>query len=173
MKQFPFSTFPTLKTERLILRALTFDDVKSIFELRSSKEVNKLITRKTPKNLEEANDFISVCHKEFTNKNRIFWAMEFNKKLIGTIVFHRISLKTEYAEIGCELFPNYQKKGFMNEAMTTVLKFGFDILKLKTIEAFTHKNNIASIALLKKYNFVFQPERKCESVEHNRIFKLN
>ena len=172
MEQFSFLTFPILKTKRLILRSLTFDDATSILELRSSKEVNKLITRKTPKNLEDTEEFISVCHKEFTNKNRVFWAMEFNKIIIGTIVLYRIPLDVQYAEIGYELFPKYQQKGFMSEAMTAVLEFGLNVLKLKTIEAFTHKNNIASIALLEKHGFVFQPERKCESVEHNRIWKL-
>ena len=53
MKEFSFLTFPILKTERLRLRALTFDDATSIFELRSRKVENKLITRKTPKNLKD------------------------------------------------------------------------------------------------------------------------
>ncbi|MGB0879856.1 MAG: GNAT family N-acetyltransferase [Polaribacter sp.] len=172
MKEFSFLTFPILKTERLTLRALTFDDVESIFELRSSKEVNKLITRKTPKNLEDAKEFISVCHQEFTNKNRIFWAIEFNKKIIGTIVLYRISSETEYAEIGYELFPTYHQKGFMSEAMTAVLKFEAEHLKLKTIEAFTHKNNMASRSLLEKHHFVFQPTRREKGFENNRIFKL-
>ena len=60
----------------------------------------------------------------------------------------------------------------MSEAMTAVLKFEAEHLKLKTIEAFTHKNNVASRALLEKHHFVFQPKRKCESFEYNRIFKL-
>lgn len=172
MEAFSFLTFPVLKTERVTLRALTLDDATSIFELRTSKEVNKLITRKNPKNLEDTKAFISVCHAEFTNKHRVFWAMEFNEKIIGTIVLYRIPIDIQYAEIGYELFPKYHQKGFMSEAMAAVLKFGFNILKLKTIEAFTHKNNMASITLLEKHGFVFQPKRKCESFEYNRIFKL-
>ena len=46
-------------------------------------------------------------------------------------------------------------------------------MQLKIIEAFTHQNNIASIALLEKHNFVFQPERSDESFENNRIFRLD
>ena len=167
-----FILFPKLKTDRLVLRELNFNDIQAIFELRSSKEINKLITRETPKNIKDAENFIKVCHSEFKKENRIFWAMEFNNKLIGTIVFHRISIDNNYAEIGYELNPKYQQKGFMSEAMKNVLEFGIDKMKLKTIEAFTHKNNIASIALLEKHNFVFQPERKCKSVEDNRIWKL-
>ena len=60
----------------------------------------------------------------------------------------------------------------MSEAIVSVLNFGFKDLQLNTIEAFTHKNNIASIALLKKHQFIFQPERKDEGFENNRIFRL-
>lgn len=167
-----FTSFPKLKTERLTLRELSFNDIKAVFDLRSSEEINKLITRKTPAYLEEAKEFISVCHSEFKNQNRVFWAMEFNKEVIGTIVFHNISLKDNYAEIGYELNPKFQQKGFMSEAMNAVLEFGKTKMKFKTIEAFTHKNNIPSITLLEKYNFVLMPERKCKSVADNRIYKL-
>jgi len=167
-----FTSFPKLKTERLTLRELSFNDIKAVFDLRSSKEINKLITRKTPAYLEEAKEFISVCHSEFKNQNRVFWAMEFNKEVIGTIVFHNISLKDNYAEIGYELNPKFQQKGFMSEAINAVLEFGKTKMKFKTIEAFTHKNNIPSITLLEKYNFVLIPERKCKTVDDNRIYKL-
>ena len=169
---FSFIDFPILKTERLILRKLTFNDVFAIFKLRSSKEINELISRETPKNLKDAEKFIKVCHTEFEKENRIFWAMEFENTLIGTIVYHNISLVNKYAEIGYELNPRYQQKGFMSEAMDKVLAFGINKIKLKTVEAFTHKNNKASITLLEKYHFVFQPKRKCSSVENNRIWKL-
>lgn len=169
---FSFDTFPNLKTERLTLRELNFNDVQAIFKLRSSKEINKLISRKTPKNLSEAKEFIQTCHEEFKNENRIFWAINFNNNLIGTIVYHKIDTQNNYAEIGYELNPIFQQQGFMSEALKKVLKFGFNKMKLKTIEAFTHENNIASIALLKKHCFIYQPNRKCSHFESNRIFKI-
>ncbi|MDG1529471.1 MAG: GNAT family N-acetyltransferase [Polaribacter sp.] len=168
------TTFPELQTERLILRQLKTDDVNAIFELRSSDEINKLITRKTPKNLEDAAEFINVCHQEFEKQNRIFWAMQYKEtnELIGTIVYHNISLDKYYAEIGYEMNPKFHKKGFMNEAMQAIISFGIKTKNLKVIEAFTHQNNMASIALLEKHNFVLQPERKDEGFENNRIFRL-
>ena len=171
MQRFTFDFFPNLKTERLLLRALSNHDVTTIFELRSDKKVNALIKRETPDNIEDARKFIAICHEEFQHQNRIFWGMEFQNNIIGTIVFHRISAKEHYAEIGYELFPKFQKQGFMSEAMKEVLEFGIQKMNLKVIEAYTHKNNIPSQALLKKYDFVLQPDRKCESFEHNRIFR--
>ena len=175
MKLFSFIHFPEINTERLLLRQLNTDDVKAIFKLRSNKEINKLISRNTPKSLDEASEFITICHQEFEKQNRIFWAMVLKEtnEVIGTIVYHKISLDTNYAEIGYELDPSFHQKGFMSEAMNAVLEFGISKMNLKVIEAFTHKNNIASIALLEKHLFVFQPKRRDEGVENNRIFRLD
>ena len=168
------NSFPGLTSERLSLRKLNDEDIQAIFELRSSKEINRFITRKTPKNLDDAKEFISVCHQEFKNQHRIFWAIEdkSTKQLIGSIVYHRISIETNYAEIGYELDPAFHQKGFMSEAMKAVLEFGKSTMQLKTIEAFTHQNNTASKTLLEKHNFIFQTERREEGFENNRIFRL-
>ena len=45
-----FTPFPVLETERLTLRALTLEDAKPLFALRSNKSINKFIERKVPRN---------------------------------------------------------------------------------------------------------------------------
>ncbi len=172
--EYNFTPFPTLQTERLILRKLNLNDYKQIFDLRTNKKVNKFITRNTPKNLTDAKGFIDMISNLVSKNEAVFWVIEHknNSQLIGTIGLRHFEVDDNYAEVGYELDPNYQQKGFMSEALQTVLDFGYTKLKLKTIEAFTHKNNNASIALLKKHHFVFQPERRCKSVVTNRIWKL-
>lgn len=166
--------FPELSTERLILRQLSFNDRRAIFKLRSNKEINLLITRETPKNLSEADAFIQACLDEFEKENRVFWAIQLkdSNQIIGTIVFHNIDLENNYAEIGYELNPDFQKEGFMTEAMKDVLEFG-RTMDLKTIEAFTHKNNNASIALLEKYQFILNTAKKDDLIENNHVFCLD
>ena len=82
------TTFPELSSERLTLRQLSFKDKRDIFKLRANKEVNKLITRETPKNLNDADAFIQTCLDEFEKGNRIFWAIEQKEtyQMIGTHV---------------------------------------------------------------------------------------
>jgi [ribosomal protein S5]-alanine N-acetyltransferase len=174
MNPFSFALFPELSTERLTLRELTFNDKKSIFRLRTNKEINKLIVRDSLNNLNEAEAFIDLCHHEFAKENRIFWAMELKEtnQLIGTIVFHKIDLENKYAEIGYELNPDYHEEGYTSEAMKSVLEFGQTAMSLTTVEAFTHQNNTASITLLEKHQFILQAERRDEGLENNRIFQL-
>lgn len=169
---FLFNPFPKLKTERLLLREASFNDIKTVFELRSNKEINKFVGTKRVESLNEAKDFIIICDALYKQEKRIFWLIEYQKKVIGSIVFHNISLDNNYAEIGYKLKNENQQQGFMSEAIEKVINFGFSEMKLKTIEAYTHKNNIASIALLEKNKFIFQPERKCDVYDFNRIWKL-
>ncbi|MDC1375236.1 GNAT family N-acetyltransferase [Polaribacter sp.] len=122
-------------------------------------------------NLEEAKDFIQTCNALYKKEKRIFWVLTNQVEILGTVVLLRISLARKYAEIGYKLKTEKQQKGYMSEAMTAVLNFGIEQLNLKIIEAYTHKNNLRSIALLKKHHFVFQVHRKDPSFEHNRIFK--
>jgi len=166
------TTFPELSTERLTLRQLSFKDKRDIFKLRANKEVNKLIARETPKNLNDADAFIQTCLDEFEKGNRIFWAIEQKEtyQMIGTIVFHNINVENSYAEVGYELNPDYQKEGFMSEATEAILAFGKNTLNLKTVEAFTHKDNTDSITLLEKHQFILGDD---DLFGDNRVFSLN
>lgn len=169
------STFPNLFSDRLQLRQLSFSDKKDVLRLRSNTEINHFITRDTPKNLNDAEGFIQTCLDEFEKENRIFWAIEKKEsnEIIGTIVYHNINIVNNYAEIGYELHPDAQNKGFMSEAITSVLAYGKSTLKLNTIEAFTHQNNTASISLLKKHHFILQKDKKDIIIKDNCIFRLD
>lgn len=171
---FNFSPFPVLETERLTLRELNLEDTKTIFGLRTNKEVNTYIKRDTPKNLSETRAFIDMISNLVSDNEGIFWVIETKQsnEIIGTIGLRNFDLEDNYAEVGYELNPDYQQEGFMTEALKEVINFGFNNLELKTIEGFTHQNNSASIALLEKQDFVFQPERKDEDFEDNRIYRL-
>jgi ribosomal-protein-alanine N-acetyltransferase len=171
---FNFTPFPVLETERLTLRALTLEDAKAIFGLRTNKEVNEYIDRKVPRNLSEARAFIDRISTLAENNKGIFWviASKSTNELMGTIGLRNFEDEEDYAEIGYEINPDYQERGYMSEAFEPVLNYGFQNLELKTIEAFTHKNNTASIALLEKLDFVFDPERKDEGFENNISYLL-
>jgi len=171
---FDFTTFPVLETDRLTLRALNLDDAKAIFGLRANKEVNEFIQREPPKNLSESRAFIDEISNIISSNEGIFWVIESNNsnELLGTIGLRNFDAEENYAEIGYEIHPDYQERGYMNEAFDAVIEYGFKNMALKNIEAFTHKNNIASIALLEKQDFVLLPERRDVGFDDNRIYLL-
>ena len=171
MEKFNFNLFPELSTERLILRQPTPRDSKAIYLLRSNKKINELISRKMPQSISETTKFIAELNNRFYDKKNIFWVIvskEYNQ-VIGSIGYQNFNNNFSYAEIGYELHPDEHKKGFMNESCEAVLNFGLHTINLKTIEAFTHKDNEASKALLKKHQFVFQIKRREKGFDNNRM----
>ena len=151
-----FSPFPILQTERLILRRLSLDDAEEIFFLRSDETVNKYIDRPRATSIEDAYNFINKTNHSIENNELIDWAIAFknNSRLIGSICLWNIFKEENKAEVGYELLPDFQGKGIAQEAMFTVLDYGFNIMLLNKIEAYTHKENSSSIKLLEKFGFV-------------------
>jgi len=146
------STFPILTTERLILRQLLESDVEEIFLLRSDTIINKFLARKPSETLEDALNFI----KNIQKNELLYWAItqSHNGKLIGTICLFDFSDELNKCEIGYELLTDYQGQGIMSEAMKKIIEFALHAYGLKTIDAFTHKDNQSSTKLLQKFNFV-------------------
>jgi ribosomal-protein-alanine N-acetyltransferase len=171
---FNFTPFPVLETERLTLRALELNDAKAIFGLRTNKEVNTFITRTMLNNLSETRALIDSISNSIANNTRIFWVLESKNtaELLGTIGLNNFETEENYAEIGYDLHPDFQENGYMSEAFEAILKFSAKQMDLKFVEAFTHQNNNASVALLKKYNFELQPDKKDADFEDNQIYRF-
>lgn len=150
-----FTPFPNLTTERLLLRQLNENDENEIFKLRSDERVNKYLSRSKASSVEEAREFITKINKGIQDNQSLYWAITFKEdtKLIGTVCLWNISKENDTAEIGYELIPDYHEKGLMQEALTKVIGFGFENMKLKAIEAYTHPHNDGSTKLLVKNNF--------------------
>ena len=62
--------------------------------------------------------------------------------------------KQEGAELGCGIIPEYQNRGFMKEALLRVVNYGFEVMNLKTLDAYTEEKNMSSIKLLENCNFI-------------------
>jgi ribosomal-protein-alanine N-acetyltransferase len=171
---FNFTPFPVLETERFTLRALDLNDAKAIFGLRTNKEVNTYIKRTMLNNLSEARAFIDSISNSVANNTSIFWVLESKDtaELLGTVGLRNFDIEEDYAEIGYDMHPDFQENGYMSEAFKAILNFSAKQMDLKFIEAFTHKDNNASVALLEKYNFELQPDRKDVDFEDNRVYRL-
>jgi len=156
MNELDLTSFPELSTERLLLRELRMEDVEEIYLLRSDESVNVLIDRVTATSIADAYSFINKIISAQNNNESVMWviALKDDPKLIGTICYWNIVKEKDEAEVGYELLPPYHGKGIMHEALKKVIKYGFDILKLKKIIADSKDINLNSIKLLEKCGFV-------------------
>jgi ribosomal-protein-alanine N-acetyltransferase len=155
MDKMNFIPFPTLVTERLILRQITNEDLNEFFILKSDERLLKYYDAKA-KTYQEALQFLQKNNDGIARNEWIVWGITLKRenKLIGSICFWNISEELSKAEIGYELMHEWQGKGIMQEAIKAVTEYGFNDMKLQLIEAFTNPNHTKSIKLLEKNNFV-------------------
>ncbi len=156
MLEFNFSPFPVIETERLTLREITRDDAEAFFDLRTHPDVTKYSDRFPPKSIEEIYIFLDKIFEAIAANQSIAWAISLkaNDEFIGTVNFHKMYPEHDRAEMGYQLFSTYWRQGIMSEAVKAAIAYGFNTMKLHSIEAQVNPNNEASIALLKKHRFV-------------------
>lgn len=162
MIQINFNPFPNLETERLFLRRVVVEDVAEIFALRSNKELMKYIPKPVIKTNEEALAHIMMINEKIDAQESINWAITLKDdlKLIGIIGHYRIKPEHFRSEIGYMLLPQYHGKGIITEAIKATLNYGFEIMKLHSVEAVIDPENFASERVLQKTGFVKEAHLK-------------
>ena len=170
-----FNPFPALKTERLILRKISPDDDQSVYIQRSSAIVNKYIVRTPVNDITDAQAWILRINNNVNLGLSVNWAITLkeNGVFIGLICLWNFSEDRMIAETGYELSPAYHGKGYMNEALQCVMEYGFSKLNLKTITAYTHRENANSLNLLKKNGFIWNEGEVDEGFPHNVIYSIS
>jgi ribosomal-protein-alanine N-acetyltransferase len=151
-----FDPFPFLTTPRLSLRKISLADEDAIYALRSDPRVMEYLDRPRASSVKDARELIEKINTALNNNDGITWGicLKGEQELIGTIGFWRMMKEHYRAEIGYMLHPDYQGKGLMQEAMTTVIDYGFANMKLHSIEANVNPANEASLKVMAKNKFV-------------------
>ena len=152
-----FSNFPTLETERLILRKLRLEDAKDLFEYASDKEVTKYVTWEPHKSIEDSINLIKFTHERYEKREGIIWGIvcKENKKVIGTCDISPVT-KHFRAEIAYALSRDYWGKGIMTEAVKEAIKFGFEKMNLNRIKAMCIPENIGSYRVMEKVGMKYE-----------------
>jgi len=166
--------FPLLITKRLLLRQLEETDDTAISALRSDERVNKYLDRPKQTGIEEAKAFIKKINDGIAQGKSFYWAicLHDHPALIGAICLWNFSGDKTTAELGYELHTDFQGQGLMDEAVKKVIQYSFDTVKIKMLEACTHKDNEGSTRLLLKNNFKLDSGKKNKDNADNLIYRL-
>lgn len=157
-----WKTFPNLFTTRLELRQLQSKDAAAIFVYRSDEEQEQYIDRPVVKSVKEVELIITNLNEGIAEKKWLFWGLFWKETndLIGTICLWNFDKYAQKVELGYELHPSFQGKGYMNEAIASVIEFAFNTLKVRRIAAFTHHQNLASQRVLERHQFIQKASMK-------------
>ncbi|MBM7554352.1 GNAT family N-acetyltransferase [Thalassobacillus pellis] len=153
-----FYPFPEFETDRLLLREVEIGDAKRLFEIFNDKNAMEYYGMLPHEDIAETNKLINIIKENHQTGKAIRWTLV-NKetgKCIGTCGFHRFDEQRKRAEVGYECHPAEWRKGYMSEALRTILAHGFQSLKLHRIEGIVDGDNTPSKQLLLKLGFTYE-----------------
>eukprot|EP00764_Aduncisulcus_paluster_P012331 gnl/Carplike_NY0171/5329_a7273_282.p1 GENE.gnl/Carplike_NY0171/5329_a7273_282~~gnl/Carplike_NY0171/5329_a7273_282.p1 ORF type:complete len:179 (+),score=6.00 gnl/Carplike_NY0171/5329_a7273_282:28-564(+) len=143
-----------LKTARLQLVEISWNDLEKIHELHSVPEVDEFNTLGIPENIEITKKIISTDIVDQTKelRSRYSWKIVLTKtdEFIGLAGFFPSNDRFKMGEFYYKLFPKFWGNGYATEAAKEIIRFGFEECKLHRIEAGVATQNIASIKVLEK-----------------------
>ena len=141
-----FSSLPTLKTDRLILRPIKRSDAQDLYAYAQDPAVSRHVLWDAHKNVQESRQFIRAARRQYRRGLPGSFAITLRDsgRMIGTVGFMWLNPDWQSAEVGYSLSREYWNRGIMTEALRAVIAFGFDTLGLNRIEAQHETDNPAS-----------------------------
>jgi len=131
-------------------------DAKDYFTYMNHPDVSVFIPlNNLPLSPQQAETELKYWRNLFLQRKSFYWAIRYCQtgQISGTIGFNNISFMHLKAEISYDLSYFHQNKGIMTKALSKVVTFGFDELRLVRIQASAAKDNLKSQKLLVKTGF--------------------
>lgn len=150
-----FVNYPCFQSERLYFRGFNADDAHDLYLIRSNDKIMEYMDINKLASADEARALIISINEAYEKKQGISWVIveRETSKVIGYFGFWRMMPEHCRAEIGYALKQQYWGKGYMSETLKRMILFGFNDLKLHSIEANVNPLNNNSIKLLEKNGF--------------------
>ena len=151
-----------IETERLILKPLTYEQLKKYIRLDNSLETELNLnetSRIISAELQEALEQTILPNVAASGKNYLFstlWTVisKEENKMIGDLCFIGEPNTDGEVEIGYGTYKEFRKRGFMTEAVAGIIKWAEKQPNIRSIIASTEKSNIDSYSILERNNFI-------------------
>jgi len=147
--------FPTLTTERLLLRETADRDVHAIFKLESDPVAMRYWSKLPIRDLAEARATLERAKRFFPERTALRWSIARleDDEMLGHVSLFSFSEQNRRAEIGYGQLREHWGQGFMHEALSAVVEYAFGSLGLIRIEADVDPRNSASLRSLERLGF--------------------
>ena len=149
-----FQTFPTIETERLILRQITPEDAEDYLKVHSDPIVIDGFDSESPGSVDKMRKHIQQRSNALKGKQMLTWGIAKKREdiIIGACWFGDFEYQSR-AEIAYLLLSDFFKQGIMTEALKPVVAFGLEKMELHRIQAFVRPDNVASFKTIEKVGF--------------------
>lgn len=168
------SNFPTIKTNRLLLRQIVDSDLENIYKGLSHPQIIKYygVSYGT---LEETKDQMKFFADLQKNETGIWWAIcsPDNNIFYGAGGLNNLSKIHKKAEVGLWLLQEFWGQGIMRGSIPLICQYGFENLGLHRIEGLVETENINCKNALKKLNFSFEGTMKDCEIKNGKFISLD
>lgn len=150
-------TFHPIRTERLVVRSFTLDDVDALHRWRSHPDVARYQNWERPFPREEAARMVTELVAMDGPENDEWWmaAIELDGEAIGDLALH-LEWQGRSAEVGYNLHPDHWGKGYAVEALDALVSHLFDDLGVTRVFGMLHPDNRASAQVLERVGMLFE-----------------
>lgn len=161
-----------LTTDRLTLRPMRMEDAEAITRWVSDRRVAEMTTLiPHPYTLADATEWLErlVTYDE-NHVDQIFAiTLRESGELIGCIGLHGDET-APWAEFGYWLGAPFWGNGYATEALSEILRFGFEDRNLRRIEAYHFAHNPASGRVMQKAGLVHEGKQKLRGRRNSQLF---
>lgn len=146
---------PTLRTERLVIRAIGPGDVPALFDIFSDPEVTRYWSSPPLPDLAAAHELADSIGEGLRTQSLFQWGVTLagEDRVIGTCTLASISRQHRRAEVGFAVGRWAWGRGVATEAAARVVRHGFEELGLHRVEADVDPRNTASLRILERLGF--------------------
>ena len=147
-----------IETARLVLRPLREGDVDDLWPSASDPGFPKMMSWAAHVDKEETLSFIRAVTEATANDLGVTWGIEHAGRVVGVIGLDEIrwqmrAWRVDRAEVGYWLATERWNQGFVTEAATAVMTFGFDTLGLHKLTIGCFAENTGSRRVIEKCGF--------------------
>jgi ribosomal-protein-alanine N-acetyltransferase len=149
--------FPTIETDRLLLREIVASDAPAIFAIHGDAQAMRWFGGDPLTAMEQAEKLVETfaSWRQMPNPG-VRWGIQskVDGSLIGSCGLFKWNRGWKSCIVGYELAEVSWGNGFMTEALSAALAWGFKHMELHRVEAQIHPENAASIKLAHNLGFV-------------------
>jgi ribosomal-protein-alanine N-acetyltransferase len=170
--RFEIAPFPTLVTERLVLREVVAEDAADLLAFRGDPEVQRY-NLMPMKDTREALALVRTMQGWYVSRYAIQWGITLRgeDRVLGLCGLHDWSRERRRAAVGYDLLRSHWSRGIASEAMREVVRFAFEERDLVQLYAVTVAENARSIRLLERLGFRFERVRAESPWENDGRFR--
>lgn len=149
-----------IETPRLLLRQILPTDADALFELDNNPNVHRYLGNDPVTSIEQVYGYIESIRNQYVKNGigRFVVVLKESNEVIGwagiKFITEPENNRVNFYDIGYRLQEKHWRKGYALEAAKAWLDYGFKEMKIPTMIATAHTENIGSNTILQKLGMI-------------------